>query len=80
MLPHAREAGRSEQLTHRENDVLLAMARGLSNTEIAEELIVGVATVKSHVGAIFTKLGVRDRAGAIVYAYQRGLVDPQVES
>ena len=78
VLPHAREAGRAEQLTDRENDVLLAMARGLSNTEIADELIVGIATVKSHVGSIFTKLGVRDRAGAIVYAYQRGLVDPGV--
>jgi len=76
VLPQAREAGRAEQLTDRENDVLLAMARGLSNTEIAEELIVGIATVKSHVGSIFTKLGVRDRAGAIVYAYQRGLADP----
>ena len=80
VLPHAREAGRVEQLTERENEVLLAMARGLSNTEIAEELIVGVATVKSHVGSIFTKLDVRDRAGAIVYAYQRGLVDPESES
>jgi len=80
VLPHAREAGRAEQLTDRENDVLLAMAQGLSNTEIAEELIVGIATVKSHVGSIFTKLGVRDRAGAIVYAYQRGLADPGASS
>lgn len=77
VLPQAREAGRAEQLTDRENEVLLAMAQGLSNTEIAEELIVGIATVKSHVGSIFTKLDVRDRAGAIVYAYQRGLADPQ---
>jgi len=76
VLPHAREAGRSEQLTDRENDVLLAMAQGLTNHEIAEELIVGVATVKSHVSSIFSKLGVRDRAGAIVFAYQQGLVDP----
>ena len=53
------------------------MARGLTNTEIAEELVVGAATVKSHVGSIFMKLAVRDRAGAIVYAYQHGLVDPQ---
>lgn len=79
VLPQAREVGRSEQLTERENDVLLAMARGLSNQEIADELIVGLATVKSHVGSIFTKLDVRDRAGAIVYAYQRGLVDPEVD-
>ncbi len=73
VLPQAREAGRLAQLTDRENEVLLAMARGLSNTEIAAELIVGMATVKSHVGSIFTKLGVRDRAGAIVYAYQHGV-------
>lgn len=76
VLPVAREAGRVEDLTDRENDVLLAMARGLTNHEIADELIVGVATVKSHVGAIFLKLGVRDRAGAIVFAYQHGLADP----
>lgn len=76
VLPTAREAGRVEELTDRENDVLLAMARGLTNAEIAEELIVGVATVKTHVGSIFSKLGVRDRAGAIVYAYQMGLSDP----
>ena len=76
VLPIAKEAGHAEQLTERENEVLRAMARGLSNGEIAEELIVGIATVKSHVGSIFMKLEVRDRAGAIVYAYQHGLVDP----
>jgi DNA-binding NarL/FixJ family response regulator len=76
VLPAARDAARVEQLTDRENDVLQAMARGLANQEIADELIVGVATVKSHVGAIFAKLGVRDRAGAIVFAYQHGLVEP----
>jgi len=73
VLPAAREAGRAAELTDRENDVLLAMARGLTNSEIADELIVGIATVKSHVGSVFSKLGVRDRAGAIVYAYQTGL-------
>lgn len=71
------EPGRAEELTERENDVLLAMARGLTNSEIAEELIVGIATVKTHVGSIFSKLGVRDRAGAIVLAFQRGIADPQ---
>lgn len=71
------EPGRAEELTERENDVLLAMARGLTNSEIAEELIVGIATVKTHVGSIFLKLGVRDRAGAIVLAFQRGIADPQ---
>lgn len=77
VLPVAREAGRVEQLTDRENDVLMAMARGLTNTEIADELIVGIATVKSHVGSIFSKLSVRDRAGAIVFAYQNGLINPE---
>lgn len=60
-------------LTPRELEVLQLMATGASNPEIAEGLHVGAATVKSHVSAIFTKLGVRDRAGAIVYAYQNGL-------
>jgi DNA-binding NarL/FixJ family response regulator len=64
------------RLTDRENDVLLLMAAGRTNAEIAEELIVGQATVKSHISSIFTKLAVRDRAGAIVYAYQHGLVEP----
>jgi DNA-binding NarL/FixJ family response regulator len=77
VLPAAREAGRAAELTDRENDVLLAMARGLTNSEIADELIVGIATVKSHVGSVFSKLGVRDRAGAIVYAYQNGLSSPE---
>jgi DNA-binding NarL/FixJ family response regulator len=76
VLPIARRAEFADQLSDRENEVLQAMARGLTNGEIAEELIVGLATVKSHVGSIFTKLDVRDRAGAIVYAYQHGLVDP----
>ena len=52
------------------------MARGATNSEIAEALIVGEATVKTHVGAIFSKLGVRDRAAAIVFAYDHGIVDP----
>ncbi len=76
VLPSAKNVARIDELTERENDVLLAMARGLSNQEIADELFVGVATVKSHITAIFTKLGVRDRAGAIVYAYQAGLASP----
>lgn len=74
ILPSARGASRVDQLTDRENEVLQAMAQGLTNQEIADHLIVGLATVKSHVGSIFTKLDVRDRAGAIVFAYQFGLV------
>jgi len=67
---------RVDELTDREHDVLRHMARGATNTEIAEALIVGEATVKSHVGAIFSKLGVRDRAAAIVFAYDHGIVGP----
>jgi DNA-binding NarL/FixJ family response regulator len=70
------EQRRVDELTDREHDVLRHMARGATNTEIAEALIVGEATVKSHVGAIFSKLGVRDRAAAIVFAYDHGIVDP----
>ncbi len=70
-------AVRVDLLTEREHDVLRHMARGATNAEIAEALIVGEATVKTHVGAIFSKLGVRDRAAAIVFAYDHGIVDPR---
>lgn len=70
------EQARLAELTEREHDVLRHMARGATNAEIASALIVGEATVKSHVGAIFSKLGVRDRAAAIVFAYDHGIVDP----
>jgi DNA-binding NarL/FixJ family response regulator len=69
-----------EQLTEREHDVLRLMARGATNAEIAGELIVSEATVKTHVGSIFTKLGARDRAAAIVFAYDHGIVGPRPES
>ena len=72
-----REVARVDELTEREHDVLRYMARGATNTEIAAALIVGEATVKTHVGAIFSKLGVRDRAAAIVFAYDHGIVDPR---
>lgn len=64
----------AERLTQREHDVLRMMARGANNNEIATGLMVSEATVKSHVGAIFSKLGVRDRAAAIVFAYDHGIV------
>ena len=60
--PQLIEAGRIDELTDREHDVLRHMARGATNTEIAKDLYVSEATVKSHVGAIFAKLGVRARA------------------
>jgi DNA-binding NarL/FixJ family response regulator len=74
-LPRKREADRVTQLTGRELDVLRHMATGASNAEMAAALFVSEATIKTHVGAIFAKLGVRDRAGAIVFAYQHGIVE-----
>lgn len=76
VAPHRRASTRLEQLTAREHDVLRHLARGASNGEIAGALYVSEATVKSHVGSIFTKLGLRDRAAVIVYAFDHGLVHP----
>lgn len=77
VLPAERETARVDALTARELDVLRLMAHGATNGEIAEQLFLAETTIKTHVGAIFTKLGVRDRAAAIIYAFDAGVVTPR---
>jgi DNA-binding NarL/FixJ family response regulator len=71
----AAESELPDGLTPREAEVLALIARGLTNTEIAESLVVSPATVKSHVNHLFAKIDARDRAQAVRYAYERGLAD-----
>jgi DNA-binding NarL/FixJ family response regulator len=67
---------RLHQLTDREREVLVEVARGHSNVEIAQHLTVSEATVKTHVGRLLTKLGLRDRVQVVVFAYEAGIIHP----
>jgi DNA-binding NarL/FixJ family response regulator len=75
-VPQPRPDAKLAQLTEREVQVLRLVARGLTNAEIASELVVSDATAKTHVSNVLLKLGLRDRIHAVIYAYESGLIQP----
>ncbi|MDL9947660.1 response regulator transcription factor [Gordonia sp. ABSL11-1] len=74
--PPMRPGDQVDRLTPREKDVLALIGAGLSNAEIAADLFLGEGTVKTHISHVFTKLDLRDRAAAVVFAFDHGLVQP----